>query len=90
MTDCDGQGSLDDLGAGIIRTDGATIEEEIARLRSHGASWRLVAESLNTRRIPTSTGRVGAWTHATARRRVERDAWASYMRQYRAARPGTR
>ena len=58
---------------------------EISRLTAAGYGATAVARSLNSRGIPTPTGR-GRWHPETVRRHADpitRRRWAAYMRRYR-------
>lgn len=55
----------------------------IVELRATGLGWSAVAYRLNAEQVPTSSGR-GRWDRSTARRHVEPERWAQYMRTYRA------
>jgi hypothetical protein len=67
------------VGAGRLDASG-----EIARLRAEGMGTTEIARSLNARGVPTASGR-GMWWPATVRRHsYQREAWAAYMRSYRA------
>lgn len=56
---------------------------EIARLKAQGYSHGQIATSLNTRGIPTSSGR-GQWHSQTVGRAVDPITWRNYIRSYRA------
>jgi hypothetical protein len=58
---------------------------EIVRLKAAGYSNRIIAEALNTRGIPTPSGR-GRWHGTTVLRHADPAAaarWARYIAQYR-------
>lgn len=55
----------------------------IAGLRAEGATWAGIARTLNARGVPTPTGR-GRWWGESVARHANPDAWAAYMRHYRA------
>lgn len=58
---------------------------EIVRLQAEGYGLAKIARSLNTRQVPTPSGR-GQWWPDTVRRHVDPGPWAAYIRRYRAGR----
>lgn len=64
---------------------GVNAAAEISRLTAAGYGATAVARSLNSRGIPTPSGR-GRWHPETVRRHADpitRRRWAAYMRGYR-------
>ncbi len=55
----------------------------IAGLRAEGNSWAAIARTLNAGGVPTPTGR-GRWWGESVHRHADPEAWAAYMRHYRA------
>lgn len=58
---------------------------EIARMLAAGVGPTAIAESLNTRGVPTPSGR-GRWRPETVLRHHDPARWSEYMRRYRARR----
>lgn len=55
---------------------------EIVRLKAQGVGHTQIAKSLNTRGVPTPTGR-GVWWPDTVKRHVDPVPWRDYIRRYR-------
>jgi hypothetical protein len=65
--------------------DDDPARSEIIRLRGQGYSWRTIADSLNTRQVPTRSGG-GQWWPSSVRTQSDPDlvrAWAGYIKAYR-------
>jgi hypothetical protein len=79
------QGRIEDH-TDMIRV-GPPTRARIAELRAQGLGFRAIARKLNDDGVPTPSGR-GQWYQHSVKTHLHADAWANYMRGYRARTTG--